>query len=70
MTVIVQPGDTLIVCCVDPMNDQQAAAVRAALTDRLPELADVIVLSAVTCVAAYRPQERLDLDLVPVDVLP
>lgn len=57
MPIILQPGDTLIVCCGVPINFEQADAVRTALTDRLPGLADVVVLSAVACVAAYRPQE-------------
>lgn len=51
--MIVQPGDTLLVCCAERLTNDQAAHLRTAILERLPDLADVVLLPAIQ-VAAYR----------------
>lgn len=59
MTVVVQPGDTLIVCCSDRLTVEQAAELRRQLLDRLAGVGDVVIVPA-NQVAAYRTPVRDD----------
>lgn len=52
--LIVQPGDTLILRYTRPIDAATAAAVKARIAERLPQLRDVL---AINCeqLAVYRP---------------
>lgn len=51
---VVRPGDTLIIGSTSPMTQPQADLIRRAILERLPNLADVVVLSQVTIQGVYR----------------
>lgn len=55
--VVIRPGDVLLLASTASVTADQAAAVRAQALERLPGLADVVVLSGVTVAGVYREEE-------------
>lgn len=56
--VVIRPGDRLLLSIPAALTDEQAADVKARVIDRLPDLADVIVLGGGVSVAGvYRTEE-------------
>lgn len=53
--LVIRPGDTLIIR-VERITGDQVKAVRDALMQRLPQLTDVLVISAAE-LAVFRPNE-------------
>lgn len=56
--LIIRPGDTLVVVVRSgtDMSEVDAADFKAMICKRLPDLKDVILLTGVDHVAAYRPE--------------
>lgn len=52
--VIVRPGDILVIGTHRPITLEGATALRADMMERLPGIADVLVLSDTTVEAVYR----------------
>jgi hypothetical protein len=53
--MVIRPGDVLVVSCTEPLEQDRVQRLRTALLERMPGLADVIVLVAPLSVAAvYR----------------
>ena len=54
--LIVRPGDTLIVAIDgDLLSEADAAEIKARIRERIPGLADVVIVASATALAAYRP---------------
>lgn len=61
--LVVRPGDALIVAVPDALSVADVDELRDKVMRRLPGLAEVIVITRVTSMAAFRP----DLQEVPPD---
>jgi len=59
--LVVRPGDSLIVAIPDHVSQHEADDLKRKILDRLPGLAEVIVIPRATSMAAFRP----DADEVP-----
>jgi hypothetical protein len=55
--IVVRPGDVLVVDGGDRISQQIAATLRDAVLERMPGLADVVVLSGVNLCGVYRADE-------------
>lgn len=55
---IIRPGDHLLIRFDRALTSQQAAEIKAMLTERLPGLAGVTILSAAAQVCVYRPESE------------
>lgn len=60
--VVIRPGDVLIVGTAVEMTEHQAHVMKERLAERLPGLADVVVITGAHLLAAYRPNQSGDAD--------
>jgi hypothetical protein len=54
--LVVRPGDSLIVATPDHLEPDEAEALKRKIMRRMPGLAEVIVITRVTSMAAFRPE--------------
>jgi hypothetical protein len=55
----IQSGDILLVALVRPrVSPAEADELKARLMQRMPGIADVVVLSGVAAILAYQPDDR------------
>jgi hypothetical protein len=52
--MIARPGDVLLVSTPANLTAEQVAAIRQAIIDNLPGIADVLVMSSINQVGVYR----------------
>jgi hypothetical protein len=57
--LVVRPGDVLILTTAAPVTTEQFESIRQQALQRLPGLGDVVIISNVTAVAAFRPEEAI-----------
>jgi hypothetical protein len=61
--MVIRPGDVLVVGCETPISLERAAELREGLLERMPGLADVVVLAPPLSIAAvYRRDVADDTD--------
>ena len=58
--MVIRPGDVLVVACDAPLEERRAELLQAALMERMPGLADVIVLSGPLSIAAVYRRDEVD----------
>jgi hypothetical protein len=56
--LVVRPGDTLLVAVDADISPAAADALGESILRRLPTLADVVVITRCTALAAYRPDQH------------
>lgn len=53
--IVIRPGDTVLVCVPADTSSTQARRIGEQLRERLPDVADVLVLAGAHGITAYRP---------------
>ncbi|MDG4756296.1 hypothetical protein [Micromonospora sp. WMMD710] len=56
-TLVIRPGDTLIVALTGDLTMAEADEIRGALSAKLPGLENVVLITNATALAAYRPED-------------
>lgn len=53
--LIVRPGDTLLLCTEQRLDDEQLDELRHRVREMLPDLAGIAILEGFAALAVYRP---------------
>jgi hypothetical protein len=56
--LVVRSGDTLILSYERRLTADEARRIKTVIKDRMPDLADVVIVTDVSAVAVYRPDQE------------